>query len=274
MERIKFFIGLMSAALAIFGCSEETSGPEKKTGFSFTVTVVDSNGGPLPGLRVGRMNFIDGCTIFTSPPSIPAQQAPYDTLLQNYPNPFCGVTSIRFGVARESHVILELVDRHSERVRLLVNGLMQLGVYEMRWDQLDSTGQRALDGIYTYRLTMRDPATSEAVYVDSLSCMVYCGNNEETWDIGRTGADGIYATDDLDYFPGLIYHHPQPCIDPEMQHSGWSSFTDEVRIILRTDPPSQPPGWIYVMRRDVRLIDGCNSFAFEWEPDDSIAVTR
>lgn len=320
-DQIRFLIGLAVAsvivALVLIGCSD-TIGPVRNP-FSLTVTVLDPSLGPIAGLRIGRINYLEGCEPFiqenrsvvvrgyrgvtgtenrssdihmyrglvpfdelSHAPSDEQksesfgglQPEPIDTLYQNFPNPTCGTTAIRFSVAQECHGILELVNRRGEPVRTLIDRLMQAGAYIIIWDLLDSVGEQVIDGIYTYRLTLHGQTTSDILYMDSLYCTINCRYDERTWDIGSTDMDGVFKTNSIDFFPGLIDQEPQPCIDPTNQPYGKCYFTSEVTIVIRTVPPPEDSGWIYVMYRDVRLINGPNSFTYQWAPDDSIFITR
>jgi len=66
-------------------------------------------------------------------------------LLQNYPNPFNPVTTIRYQLPRQSHVLLVLYDIAGRRVKTLVDGVQQPGEYSV---QLDAS--RLSSGIYFY----------------------------------------------------------------------------------------------------------------------------
>jgi hypothetical protein len=75
-----------------------------------------------------------------------------DKLYQNYPNPFNPATTIRFSVARESHVKIVIYNLRGEYVRELVNEAKPTGRYTVLWDGKDSTGRMVASGAYTYTL--------------------------------------------------------------------------------------------------------------------------
>jgi len=68
-------------------------------------------------------------------------------LSQNIPNPCSSATLIAFSLARQSHVLLDIMNQRGEYVRTLMNEWREAGEHavEMRTDDLS-------DGIYFYRL--------------------------------------------------------------------------------------------------------------------------
>jgi C1A family cysteine protease len=74
-------------------------------------------------------------------------------LFQNAPNPFEAKTSLRYLVARQSHVRLEVLSVGGRLVRLLSSGFAVPGVHRVEWDGKDGEGRRVAGGVYFYRLT-------------------------------------------------------------------------------------------------------------------------
>jgi len=73
-------------------------------------------------------------------------------LLQNYPNPFAGETTIEYQVYRSGRVLLEVFDLFGNKVRTLVDQNQAQGNYKITWDGLNQGGARTGGGIYFYRL--------------------------------------------------------------------------------------------------------------------------
>ena len=74
-------------------------------------------------------------------------------LLQNTPNPFNPVTTIAYGVAKESRVQLGVYDISGRLVRVLKGGdLQSAGQHEIAWDGQDGSGQPVAAGVYFCRL--------------------------------------------------------------------------------------------------------------------------
>ena len=68
-------------------------------------------------------------------------------LYQNYPNPFNPVTTIKFDIANNSHVELNIYDILGREVFNLVNDYLSSGNYEIKWD-----AYKFNSGIYFYKL--------------------------------------------------------------------------------------------------------------------------
>ena len=69
-------------------------------------------------------------------------------LLQNFPNPFNPVTTIRFNVPKKSEVTLTVYDAAGKKVRTLVNRFLNAGQHAVRFD-----GSDLASGVYFYRLS-------------------------------------------------------------------------------------------------------------------------
>jgi hypothetical protein len=70
---------------------------------------------------------------------------------QNYPNPFNPSTSITYGLPRASHVRLSVYDVLGREAAVLVNGEMDAGYHEVRFD-----GANLSSGVYLYQLHAGD----------------------------------------------------------------------------------------------------------------------
>lgn len=75
----------------------------------------------------------------------------------NYPNPFNPSTTIRYSLASETNVTLEIFNILGQRVRTLVSGELQVpGSYEAFWDGKDEQRNLVGSGAYLYRLGAGD----------------------------------------------------------------------------------------------------------------------
>lgn len=72
-------------------------------------------------------------------------------LKQNYPNPFNPSTQIKFSVAEQSNVTLEVFNIVGQKVATLVDGNMSAGIHEVKFDAGDLPS-----GTYMYRLEAGD----------------------------------------------------------------------------------------------------------------------
>ncbi len=71
----------------------------------------------------------------------------------NYPNPFNPRTTIRFSLAHDEHVQLNVFDAQGRLVRTLISE-PRVGPahYDVVWDGIDDRGRNVASGVYVYRL--------------------------------------------------------------------------------------------------------------------------
>jgi hypothetical protein len=96
------------------------------------------------------LNAADGTYIDAVASGVAAGIAPNSpSLLENYPNPFNPTTTISYSVATRAHVRLRIVDPLGREVAALVDGTLDAGAHQTRFDagQLPS-------GIYTSELSI------------------------------------------------------------------------------------------------------------------------
>jgi hypothetical protein len=74
-------------------------------------------------------------------------------LLQNYPNPFNPSTTIKYSLAEDTFVRLEIFNLKGQRVGSLVDGSRAKGTHTAVWDGRDDNGRSVASGVYFYRLT-------------------------------------------------------------------------------------------------------------------------
>jgi hypothetical protein len=76
-------------------------------------------------------------------------------LLQNYPNPFNPNTTIKFGIPESGdnkRVSLKIFNILGQEVSTLVNGNMEAGYHEIKWNGSNQRGVPVSSGVYFYRL--------------------------------------------------------------------------------------------------------------------------
>jgi len=73
-------------------------------------------------------------------------------LLQNYPNPFNPETWIVYQLPQRSNVVLEVFNSLGQRVTILEDGTKDAGTHRIRWNAVNSSGQKLPSGIYICRL--------------------------------------------------------------------------------------------------------------------------
>jgi len=75
------------------------------------------------------------------------------SLDKNYPNPFNPTTTIRYSLADEGDVELNVYNIKGQKVRTLVNENKNSGHYQAIWDGTDNSKKQVASGVYFYRLT-------------------------------------------------------------------------------------------------------------------------
>ncbi len=89
------------------------------------------------------------------------------SLSQNYPNPFNPFTTIRYELAKDAHVKLNVYDVLGREVNNLVSGEHPAGIHEVTFD-----GSNLSSGIYYYRL-IATPVNNEAqTYIQTRKLML------------------------------------------------------------------------------------------------------
>ncbi|MBX2975241.1 MAG: T9SS type A sorting domain-containing protein [Ignavibacteriaceae bacterium] len=109
---------------------------------------------PLSGLIKYRLKQIDndGKYSYSNEVEIEVANIPTDyVLFQNYPNPFNPSTTIKFGLPKDSKVVLEVYNIIGEKVTTLINQEMSAGYHNINF-----TATGLATGIYIYRLTANE----------------------------------------------------------------------------------------------------------------------
>jgi hypothetical protein len=87
-------------------------------------------------------------------------------LMQNYPNPNTGHTSIRYQLAQPGKVSLKIYNTLGQVVNTLVSQEQPAGIYNAIWDGRDNNGKATANGVYFYRLEADDfKATKKMVVI-------------------------------------------------------------------------------------------------------------
>jgi len=106
-----------------------------------------------PEHPVRHLSVVVGTTAFAETHSEGVSLEPVEFFLaQNYPNPFNPETVIRYGLDRQSPVVLAIYNMLGQRIRTLVEAEQTSGRHEVVWDGLDAAGRPAASGLYVYQL--------------------------------------------------------------------------------------------------------------------------
>ncbi len=108
-----------------------------ESGYSNTVSI------RVEGDPLSKRGVNDG-----SGANVPEQFALY----QNYPNPFNPSTAIQFDLPEAAEVELAIYSLSGQRIATLINGDLEAGSYEAKWNGKDAFGNAVSSGIYLYQL--------------------------------------------------------------------------------------------------------------------------
>jgi hypothetical protein len=73
-------------------------------------------------------------------------------LYGNYPNPFNPETTIRYSVAEDGPVTIDVFNSRGQLVKTLVNDSKAAGNHSVVWDGRDNNGSSVSSGIYYYKM--------------------------------------------------------------------------------------------------------------------------
>jgi len=85
------------------------------------------------------------------------------SLNQNYPNPFNPVTTIRYGLPKNTMVVLKIFNSFGQEIRILVNEFQSSGLKSVQWDGTDTYGKKVSSGIYIYSIQANRKTLSKKI---------------------------------------------------------------------------------------------------------------
>lgn len=136
--------------------------PEAAAGYRMQITSEESmlvRFKDASGMVTSEMQLSEGDVVMIPAGSVSASVEPVVSaetpasfyLMPNYPNPFNPTTQIRYGLAAETDVLLEVYNMIGQRVAVITNESQQAGHYTVTMD-----GRALSSGIYLYRLQAGD----------------------------------------------------------------------------------------------------------------------
>lgn len=85
--------------------------------------------------------------------------------VRNFPNPTRSNTTISYELGREAPVTLAIYNIRGQRVRVLLDGIVQSGTNFVEWNGKDSAGRELASGVYFYRLVAGDQSVTRRMIV-------------------------------------------------------------------------------------------------------------
>jgi N-acetylneuraminic acid mutarotase len=122
-------------------------------------TIFVIGGGPVQGFGVSDVN--SGFVVSPTTTVHNDNEAPADfALYQNHPNPFNPSTTIRFTMPTAGPASLKIFDVLGNEIATLVNGKIEAGAHEIRWQ-----ANHVPAGIYFYRLQTHKQALTRKLII-------------------------------------------------------------------------------------------------------------
>ena len=83
-----------------------------------------------------------------------------NNLLENYPNPFNGSTTINYTISKDATVELIIVDLMGNKVAVVENGNKSAGKYSTVWN-----AENVLNGMYLLQLTVNNQISTKKIII-------------------------------------------------------------------------------------------------------------
>ena len=135
---------------------------EKQTFYSgggVDICASDLDGDGNPDLVAGTTNYIMTTLNLTPFATAIENESLIPTtpnFLQNFPNPFNPVTTLRFSLPESGHVRIAVYDAAGRGVAVIADRRFQAGYSEVVWDGRNENGKALASGIYFARMTVKD----------------------------------------------------------------------------------------------------------------------
>ena len=130
--------------------------------YEYSVYAVYEAGNSVPVSVEVLVNFVSNKDIATY----------YTTLTGNYPNPFNPETTVKFDLASDSTVLLEIYNIKGQKINTLVNSDFRAGSHNVVWSGIDDNGSSVSNGIYFYRMTTDEYSATKRIFIRSHSIKV------------------------------------------------------------------------------------------------------
>lgn len=250
--KIKSILTAISVIPLLISCKSDSTGPSAVTPhhFSLNISVRNSNGGPVPGLRISAWNLL-------SPVTQPG-------LLKrvSHPPTTQSVTSIAFETPVASSVDLSAFELDGTLARTIFsNDRAAPGRYSTNWIIHGQVPTR----VFKCRFVARDTASGVVLFKDSIYAVLQQPDASISI-LGWTDASGTFETQDTLLFPNLLTLPPLVCTDANGTRLGTFSITDSVLVTLSDTTAQKSHQFARIVR------DGVNDIQLVWNPTAASAI--
>lgn len=237
----------LAGALSFVLACDEDEGPLNNgdEDFSLTITVLDSDGAPVPHLRVSSWNHLDGVDYAVSI-AAGVGKNPADPM---------ATTTISFGLTENCNYVLTIRDLEDSLIRSFDNigEPGEPGVIDIDWYQ-----QNLHSGAYKYTLE----ANTTEPFTDTKYAYLHLFDADID-TIGHTNADGVFETINRRFFPNTYNLPPQVKTSVSPDSLGTFQILDTVHFVLKDTNTG------HFMWFDSVVVNGENTFDITWNPTES-----
>ena len=241
--RLLVCFALAGALSFVLACDEDegllNNGDED---FSLTITVLDSEGAPVPHLRVSSWNHLDGVDYAVSI-AAGVGKNPADPM---------ATTTISFGLTDSCNYVLSIYDLEDSLISSF-DGIGEPGVISIDWYQ-----QNLHSGAYKYNLE----ANTTEPFTDTKYAYLHLFDADID-TIGHTNADGVFETRNRRFFPNTYNLPPQVKTSVSPDSLGTFQILDTVHFVLKDTNTG------HFMWFDSVVVNGENTFDITWNPTES-----
>ena len=192
---MKLIIKIFSIIVMILlsSCKDNTTSPQPtKTGFSVKITVKNSSGTPVAGLRINAWNHFPSSFLL-------GRQATHNvsSSIQSL-HSVQAASSINFSTASIARINLSVFEFDGTPVSTLIDDIRPAGRYSVQWNNQAHKPPR----VYYYRLIAQDTATAVPLFRDSLFAVLW--HLGDLAFLGWSSSGGTFETSDKLLFPNVL----------------------------------------------------------------------
>ena len=241
---MKTKIILFAFIILFSSCKDDSISVQRDNGFSVKISVKDTGGNPVAGLRISAWNHL----------SIPPSNL---TLSKKfYKNPLKSTCTIEFAIPIVSEAELSVFEVDGKLIETLWHQQFEAGLYQCNW----SINKQLPTRVYKYRLTAKD---TNGTYIFKDSCYAVLWQPDADISIlGWTSNDGTFNTTDKLLFANTL-QLPQFIFTEVFGPDSAGTFTirDTVTIVLTDTVTHKSISSINVVKKDVE-----NKIDLLWNP--------
>jgi hypothetical protein len=235
----------LAGALSFVLACDEDEGPlnNGSEDFSLTITVLDSDGAPVPHLRVSSWNHLDGVDYAVSI-AAGVGKNPADPM---------ATTTICLALTENCSYDFTIRDLEDSLISSF-DGIGEPGVISIEWSP-----QNLHSGAYKYTL---EAHTTEPFTDTKYAYLHLFDADIDT--IGHTNADGVFETRNRRFFPNTYNLPPQVKTSVSPDSLGTFQILDTVHFVLKDTSAGNN-----FMSFDSVVVNGENTFDITWNPTES-----